>query len=116
MPANSIFAVTTRKDSIGAAGRKAPVPASLLPKRRSSETTPPTQQYLTKAALHRQRFTETMTNTTDKILDDDALGKISDVLDQGVQPLYVESGGWEEIWITCKLDAAICFAYSSSLN
>ncbi len=51
-----------------------------------------------------------MTNTTDKILDDDALGKISDVLDQGVQPLYVESGGWEEIWITCKLDACICFS------
>ena len=48
-----------------------------------------------------------MTNNT--IADDDALAHIGDVLDQGVQPLYVESGGWEEIWITCKLDAAICF-------
>ena len=63
----------------------------------------------------RRRF-RSMTNTTDKILDDDALGKISDVLDQGVQPLYVESGGWEEIWITCKLDAAICFCLYSSSN
>ena len=37
-----------------------------------------------------------MTNNT--IADDDALAHIGDVLDQGVQPLYVESGGWEEIW------------------
>ena len=48
-----------------------------------------------------------MPNTT--IADDDVVAHIGDVLDQGVQPLYVESGGWEEIWITCKLDACICF-------
>lgn len=40
--------------------------------------------------------------------DDDALARIG--VDQNLRPLYVESGGWEEIWITLKLDACICFS------